>query len=98
MCKGGKWSSWLWTACDKMWQLDVGIVVKHVHRHGGQESTEADLVIAADGPSSHTHHYYCQRCSELMPDLKPGGLLSAKKMLLKRQKKYSKNCSRSTGD
>ena len=34
-------------------QLDGGIIVEHVNRHGGQESTEADLVIAADGPSSH---------------------------------------------
>ena len=34
-------------------QSDGGIIVEHVNRHGRQESTEADLVIAADGPSSH---------------------------------------------
>lgn len=34
-------------------QLARGIIVEHVNRHGRQESTEADLVIAADGPSSH---------------------------------------------
>ena len=30
-----------------------GVVVEHIDRHGRQESTEADLVIAADGSSSH---------------------------------------------
>ena len=34
-------------------QQDGGIIVEHVNCYGGQESTEADLVIAADGPSSH---------------------------------------------
>ena len=34
-------------------QLDRGIIVEHVNRHGGQESTQANLVIAADGPSSY---------------------------------------------
>ena len=34
-------------------QLDEGMIVEHINRHGGQESTEANLVIAADGPSSH---------------------------------------------
>ena len=34
-------------------QLDRGMIVEHINSHGGQESTEADLVIAADGPSSH---------------------------------------------
>lgn len=33
-------------------QLDGAMIVEHVNRHGRQERTEADLIIAADGPSS----------------------------------------------
>ena len=34
-------------------QIDGGIIVERVNSHGGQESTQADLVVAADGPGSH---------------------------------------------